>query len=270
MGFAHIATALSLSSLTGTDLLFVGLVGGFGLVCLILWAAWLAGMWKVFVKLGRPGWTCLVPVWSNWQLGCAVGPRPLAIAYAVAAVAACLSFSAERLDNVFLLASFGLLLLTHLAVCYFLSRAFGRGIGYAFGLAVLPFLFVPLLALSDDEATLYEAASASSSAVALEDGGEVAEAASDTGVDDEAADAEASDNAEADVAGNPSGQDADGESAPAVDEIEDPGDDDFEVWADDSSAEPDDSADTTGSLPRVAPEHLAAAAPDADQEDGQL
>ena len=75
MGFAHIATALSLSSLSGTDLLFVGLVGGFGLVCLFLWAAWLAGMWKVFVKLGRPGWTCLVPIWSNWQLGRAVGPR---------------------------------------------------------------------------------------------------------------------------------------------------------------------------------------------------
>ena len=154
MGFAHIATALSLSSLTGTDLLFVGLVGGFGLVCLVLWAAWLAGMWKVFVKLGRPGWTCLVPVWSNWQLGCAVGPRPLAIAYAVSAAAACITFSAERLDNAFLLASFGLLLLTHLAVCYFLSRAFGRGAGYALGLAVLPFLFVPFLALSDDEVCL--------------------------------------------------------------------------------------------------------------------
>ena len=270
MGFAHIATALSLSSLTGTDLLFVGLVGGFGLVCLVLWAAWLAGMWKVFVKLGRPGWTCLVPVWSNWQLGCAVGPRPLAIAYAVSAAAACITFSAERLDNAFLLASFGLLLLTHLAVCYFLSRAFGRGAGYALGLAVLPFLFVPFLALSDDEAPPYEAAPASASAATLEDGAEVAEAAADTSVDDEAADAEASDDVEADAAGNPSGQDADGEPAPAVDEIEDSGDDDFEVWADDSSAESDDSADVTGSLPRVAPEHLAAAAPDADQEDGQL
>lgn len=270
MGFAHIATALSLSSLSGTDLLFVGLVGGFGLVCLFLWAAWLAGMWKVFVKLGRPGWTCLVPIWSNWQLGRAVGPRPLAIAYAVAAAAACLTFSAERLDNVFLLVSFGLFLLTHLAVYYFLSRAFGRGVGYALGLAVLPFLFVPFLALSDDEAMPYEAAPAPASAAALEDGGEVAEAASDTGVDDEVADAEASDNVEADAAGNPSGQDADGEPAPAVDEIEDPGDDDFEVWADDSSTKPGDSADATGSLPRVAPEHLAAAAPDDDQEDGQL
>ena len=106
--------------------------------------------------------------------------------------------------------------------------------------------------------------------MALEDGGEVAEAASDAGVDDEVADAEASDNVEADAAGNPSGQDADGGPAPAVDEIEDPGDDDFEVWADDSSAKPDDSADVTGSLPRVAPDHLAAASPDADQEDGQL
>ena len=257
MGFAHTATALSLSSLSGTDLLFVGLVGGFGLVCLFLWAAWLAGMWKVFVKLGRPGWTCLVPIWSNWQLGRAVGPRPLAIAYAAAAATACLTFSAERLDNVFLLVSFGLFLLTHLAVYYFLSRAFGRGVGYALGLAVLPFLFVPFLALSDDEATLYEVAPA----LAHEDGAEVAEAASDV---DEAPDAEA------DAADDSYDQDADGEPASAVDEIEDPDDDDFEVWADDQSAEPDDSADATGSLPRVAPEHLAAAAPDADLEDGQL
>ncbi len=250
MGFAHTATALSLSSLSGTDLLFVGLVGGFGLVCLFLWAAWLAGMWRVFVKLGRPGWTCLVPIWSNWQLGRAVGPRPLAIAYAAAA---CLTFSAERLDNVFLLVSFGLFLLTHLAVYYLLSRAFGRGVGYALGLAVLPFLFVPFLALSDDEATPYEATLASASAVALEDGAEATEVASDA---DEAPDTEA------DVADDSYDQDADGEPAPAVDEIEDPDDDEVEA--------PDDSADATGPLSRVAPEHLATAAPDADQEDGQF
>lgn len=236
MGFAHTATALSLSSLSGTDLLFVGLVGGLGLVCLILWAAWLVGMWKVFVKLGRPGWTCLVPVWSNWQLGRAVGPRPLAIAYAAASAAACLTFSAERLDNVFLLASFVLFLLTHLAVYYFLSRAFGRGVGYALGLAVLPFLFVPFLALSGDEATPYEATPASASAVALEDGAEATEVASDA---DEAPDTEG------DAADDSYDQDADGEPASAVDEIEDPDDDDFEA--------PDDSADATGSLPRVTP-----------------
>lgn len=250
MGFAHTATALSLSSLSGTDLLFVGLVGGFGLVCLFLWAAWLAGMWRVFVKLGRPGWTCLVPIWSNWQLGRAVGPRPLAIAYAAAAAAACLTFSAERLDNVFLLVSFGLFLLTHLAVYYLLSRAFGRGVGYALGLAVLPFLFVPFLALSDDEATPYEATLASASAVALEDGAEATEVASDA---DEAPDAEA------EAGGS---DDADEGSTSGWDEVEGPDDDDFEA--------PDDSADATGSLPRVTPEHLATAAPDADQEDGQF
>lgn len=253
MGFARTATALSLSSLSGTDLLFVGLVGGLGLVCLILWAAWLVGMWKVFVKLGRPGWTCLVPVWSNWQLGRAVGPRPLAIAYAAASAAACLTFSAERLDNVFLLASFGLFLLTHLAVYYFLSRAFGRGVGYALGLAVLPFLFVPFLALSDDEATPYEATLASASAVALEDGAETTEVASDA---DEAPDTEA------DAADDSYDQDADGEPASAVDEIEDPDDDEVEA--------PDDSVDVTGSLPRVTPEHLADVAPDNNQEDGQF
>ena len=250
MGFAHTATALSLSSLSGTDLLFVGLVGGFGLVCLFLWAAWLAGMWRVFVKLGRPGWTCLVPIWSNWQLGRAVGPRPLAIAYAAAAAAACLTFSAERLDNVFLLVSFGLFLLTHLAVYYLLSRAFGRGVGYALGLAVLPFLFVPFLALSDDEATPYEATLASASAVALEDGAEATEVASDA---DEAPDAEA------EAGGS---DDADEGSTSGWDEVEGPDDDDFEA--------PDDSADATGSLPRVTPEHLATAAPDAEQEDGQF
>ena len=250
MGFACTATALSLSSLSGTDLLFVGLVGGFGLVCLILWAAWLVGMWKVFVKLGRPGWTCLVPVWSNWQLGRAVGPRPLAIAYAAASAAACLTFSAERLDNVFLLASFGLFLLTHLAVYYFLSRAFGRGVGYALGLAVLPFLFVPFLALSDDEATPYEATSASASAVALEDGAEATEVASD---------ADGAPDAEAETGGS---DDADEGSTSGWDEVEGPDDDDFEA--------PDDSADATGSLPRVTPEHLADAVPDSNQEGGQL
>ena len=250
MGFAHTATALSLSSLSGTDLLFVGLVGGFGLVCLILWAAWLVGMWKVFVKLGRPGWTCLVPVWSNWQLGRAVGPRPLAIAYAAASAAACLTFSAERLDNVFLLASFGLFLLTHLAVYYFLSRSFGRGVGYALGLAVLPFLFVPFLALSDDEATPYEATPASAPVVALEDGAETTEVASD---------ADGAPDAEVEAGGS---DDVDEGSTFGRDEVEGPDDDDFEA--------PDDSVDVTGSLPRVTPEHLADVAPDADQEDGQF
>lgn len=89
-------------------------------------------MWKVFVKAGRPGWACLIP---------------LVNAYNVFRI----SGRAQWLAVVFTLG----LLIPGINVIILaigvggLAQAFGRGVFFAMGLLFLPFIFLPILAFGD-------------------------------------------------------------------------------------------------------------------------
>ncbi len=70
------------------QLLFLGSVsdiisGLFGLVFGLLYLAFLVGlfvgMWKVFVKAGKPGWACLIPIYNIIVLHEIVGREPIKI-----------------------------------------------------------------------------------------------------------------------------------------------------------------------------------------------
>jgi hypothetical protein len=37
-------------------------------ICLVIAAIMIAGLWKVFVKAGQPGWACLVPIYNVYTL----------------------------------------------------------------------------------------------------------------------------------------------------------------------------------------------------------
>ena len=84
-----------------------------------------AALWRVFRKAGRPGWAALVPFWNGWVM-IEVAGKPgwwlflylipiwnIVIAYQVNAG---------------------------------LARRFGKGTGFAWGLFLLPFIFLPILA----------------------------------------------------------------------------------------------------------------------------
>jgi hypothetical protein len=105
---------------------------GLGIGMMIVWLAilvlWIAGMWKVFEKAGEPGWGAIVPIYNVIVLLKIVG-RPLwwIILFFIPFV----SF------------------IMWIVVCLDLAKRFGKGAGFGIGLAILPFVFFPLLAWGD-------------------------------------------------------------------------------------------------------------------------
>jgi len=110
----------------GGGLIAAILGGGLGLVGLALTLVIIAGLWKVFVKAGKPGWASLVPIYNLIVLLEIVG-RPL-------------------WWIVFFLCTgpIGWIL-----VSLDLAKVFGKEIGFAIGLILLPIIFVPMLGFSD-------------------------------------------------------------------------------------------------------------------------
>ncbi len=83
-----------------------------------------AGMWKIFEKAGKPGWTAIVPVY-NLVIMLEITKRP---------VWWILLFFIPFANIVV-----GFILM------YALARSFGKGIGYTIGLIFLPWVFYPML-----------------------------------------------------------------------------------------------------------------------------
>jgi uncharacterized membrane protein YhaH (DUF805 family) len=101
----------------------IGIVAG--IVYLAILILMIAAMWKVFEKAGEPGWAALVPIYNlivllkiagkpAWWFILMLIPFVNVIVFFIVSIAV-----AER---------------------------FGKGIGFGIGLAILPFVFYPLLA----------------------------------------------------------------------------------------------------------------------------
>jgi hypothetical protein len=97
---------------------------GFLLVSLLITVVTLAGIWKIFVKAGHPGWTSLVPLYNVilwlqmigrpwWYLAALFFPGVNAILW--------------------------------LIIAFGTARSFGRGILFALGVTFLPFIFIPII-----------------------------------------------------------------------------------------------------------------------------
>lgn len=100
------------------------------LFCMALGLVALVGVWKVFTKAGEPGWAALIPIYNVFVLMRIAGrPGWWTLLLFVPLVGFVVGFIAI-MD---------------------LARAFGRGIGYAIGLTVLPFVFFPHLGLGDSQ-----------------------------------------------------------------------------------------------------------------------
>jgi hypothetical protein len=98
------------------------------LVFLALLLVVLIGMWKVFVKAGQPGWGSIIPIFNAY----------------------CLVKIAGKPGWWLLLFFIPLVnLIITILVCIGISRNFGKGDGFAFGLVFLPFIFYPILGFGD-------------------------------------------------------------------------------------------------------------------------
>ena len=98
-------------------LLFCGIY--FAVIVLVI-----AGIWKTFVKAGQPGWAAIVPIYNIYVL-CQIAGRPwwwlLVMLIPVVGIVAAIIVSID------------------------VAKSFGKGTGFAIGLALLPFAFYPIL-----------------------------------------------------------------------------------------------------------------------------
>jgi hypothetical protein len=102
--------------------------GAFFLVWLAVVVLILVSLWKIFEKAGKPGWAGIVPIYNIVVLLEIVG-RPLW--WIVLMLVPCVS------------------LVVGIILCIDLAKSFGKDAGYGIGLALLGFIFFPMLAFGD-------------------------------------------------------------------------------------------------------------------------
>ncbi|MCC6229741.1 MAG: signal peptidase I [Phycisphaerales bacterium] len=109
------------SSNTAGELIFT--VVYLALVILVI-----AGFWRVFSKAGEPGWAAIIPIFNVYIL-LKIAGRPWwwLILYFIPIVS----------------------LVIWVVVSVDIAKAFGKGTGFGIGLALLPFIFFPVLGFSD-------------------------------------------------------------------------------------------------------------------------
>src|SRR3984893_6365125 len=84
----------------------------------------IASIWKVFSKAGQPGWAAIIPIY-NFYVMCKVAGRPgwwlllMLIPFVNFIIAIILNVD--------------------------ISKRFGKGVGFAIGMIILPFIFWPIL-----------------------------------------------------------------------------------------------------------------------------
>jgi hypothetical protein len=114
------------------ELVAGGLLGGAFLMLFLIWlgvaVVVIAGMWKTFVKAGKPGWAAIVPFYNIYVL-LEIAGRPGW--WLVLFIVPILSFV--------------------MAIILFvdIAKSFGKGTGFAVGLLLLGIVFWPILGFGD-------------------------------------------------------------------------------------------------------------------------
>jgi hypothetical protein len=105
---------------------------GIGAGMVIFWLAIVvlvyAGLWKIFVKAGKPGWAAIVPIYNLIVLIEIVGKPMIWILWLII----------PCVNIVFAVWLYNLL-----------SKSFGKTEGYTAGMIILPFVFIPMLGFGD-------------------------------------------------------------------------------------------------------------------------
>ena len=103
-----------------------GAVGG--LIALVFVVVIVASMWKVFVKAGKPGWACIVPIYNLIVLLDIAGkPAWWFLLFMIPFV------------------NFVIAILVSIEV----AKAFGKSAGFGVGLALVGVIFYPILGFGD-------------------------------------------------------------------------------------------------------------------------
>jgi hypothetical protein len=108
------------------------LAAGMGIAFTICYLAVLLliviGLWKVFVKAGKPGWASIVPIYN---------------------VIVLLEIAGKPLWWFILMLIPFVNFIVAIIVLIAVARNFGKGVGFALGMVFLPFIFIPMLGFGD-------------------------------------------------------------------------------------------------------------------------
>lgn len=108
------------------------LMAGMGVVFTICYLAVvlliIIGLWKVFVKAGKPGWASIVPIYN---------------------VIVLLEIAGKPLWWFILMLIPFVNFIVAIIVLIAVARNFGKGVGFAIGMVFLPFIFIPMLGFGD-------------------------------------------------------------------------------------------------------------------------
>jgi hypothetical protein len=124
------ALALLQDNTTTTGVSPLGAAMGTGM--LIVWCAFallmIISMWKIFTKAGKPGWASIIPIY-NIIVMLEIAGRPL-------------------WWFILMLIPF-VNIIIWIIVLIDIAKRFGKGVGFAIGMLILPFIFFPILAFGD-------------------------------------------------------------------------------------------------------------------------
>ena len=111
----------------------------------VFWICWfafailmIAALWKVFTKAGQPGWAAIVPILNTYFL-CKIAGRPGW--WVILMLIPIVNF------------------IIWIILCIDVAKSFGKGVGFAIGLLLLPFIFFLILGFGSAQ---YHGPSASS------------------------------------------------------------------------------------------------------------
>lgn len=111
----------------------------------------IAGKWKVYGKLGMPGWYSIIPVYADYKLCERVhrgdGARTFLMAYLIVLICSWVFCWVDTLSWVLALVQ----LVMTIIVLNDMSHAFGKETGYTIGLIIFGFVFWTMLGFGDSE-----------------------------------------------------------------------------------------------------------------------
>ena len=120
-------------------------------LAILIWLLPVAGKWKVYGKLGMPGWYSIVPVYADYKLCERVHrgdeTRTFLMAYLIVLIC---SWAFCWVDMVGVLLALAQLVMT-IIVLNDMSRAFGKETGYTIGLVIFGFVFWTMLGFGASE-----------------------------------------------------------------------------------------------------------------------
>lgn len=119
----HVFTTLAQASNDAGGMVFMVIV--LALLVLVI-----AGFWKVFTKAGQPGWAAIVPIFNLYIL-LKIAGRPWwwLILFVIPIVS----------------------IIVTIIVSIDVAKSFGKGVVFGIGLALLAFIFYPILGFGDAE-----------------------------------------------------------------------------------------------------------------------